>query len=226
MSAKRRALRLAMYIQFLGEQPVQLRQDDYRAHQLALAEQFTRIRGTVSGAAVKSACKWADTLISRKGLLRAAEEISPPRTVERSDRREMSCIGSKELTPPQSRAARQLERTCRRKVRHRHFIGALRHALELGDPNLRVYRCSCCDGLHVGHPQPKQQSCRIENRLAAIAKELERTERRRIHLLRECESVSSRIRRADKSLIPRVSSLLIRLVCLASGRQRSPRTPA
>ena len=50
------------------------------------------------------------------------------------------------------RRSRRDRQTCRRKIRHYHYLSALLHARLLRqDENLVIYPCRICGHLHVGH---------------------------------------------------------------------------
>jgi hypothetical protein len=82
---------------------------------------------------------------------------------------------------------------CRRKLRHRNYLSALHHARRLGHPDLNIYPCSVCDGLHVGHNSTGESVGRlrktrkklraIESRLQAIDRERQELEEQKKALL-------------------------------------------
>jgi hypothetical protein len=55
-------------------------------------------------------------------------------------------------SPTHSRRNKEaVEHKCRRKLCHRDYLSALRHAQALAESNISIYPCSICKGLHVGH---------------------------------------------------------------------------
>jgi hypothetical protein len=86
---------------------------------------------------------------------------------------------------------------CRRKLRHTNFLTALIHADRLGDDDLRIYPCSVCQGLHVGHdPEPTARvRRRIIHELRSLKRRLRELERKRVGLLaRQSKLVADRDR--------------------------------
>jgi hypothetical protein len=74
---------------------------------------------------------------------------------------------------------------CRRKLRHTNFLTALMHARLLQDDDLRIYPCSVCQGLHVGHdPERRARERRqIILELRSLERRLQELERERVRLL-------------------------------------------
>lgn len=75
-----------------------------------------------------------------------------------------------EMKEPTSRDVRN----CKRKLRHLNFLSALQHVAGLGNPDLHVYPCPVCSGLHVGHDQDRMQLKNLEKELATVEEQLTR----------------------------------------------------
>jgi hypothetical protein len=74
---------------------------------------------------------------------------------------------------------------CNRKLKHTNYLSALQHAIQLDDSNLRIYPCSVCFGLHVGHDS-------VATRLKITERELTDIDARLAELKTECEQLNRR----------------------------------
>lgn len=61
---------------------------------------------------------------------------------------------------------------CKRKLRHVEYLSALLHASRLGDPDLDVYPCPVCAGLHVGHDPDRLKRRTLAKELASIERRI------------------------------------------------------
>jgi hypothetical protein len=93
---------------------------------------------------------------------------------------------------------------CRRKLRHTNFLTALMHADRLGDDDLRIYPCSMCQGLYVGHDLERRarERRRIIRKLRSLECLLQELEREHVRLLaRKSELVAERDRAVHKEKV-------------------------
>lgn len=96
---------------------------------------------------------------------------------------------------------------CRRKLRHPDYLSALRHAANLAEPDLRIYPCSVCLGLHIGH-DPVAMRLKgverdlndLESRLAVLEMERKELNRHRDLLLERQEQLRQRKRATETEI--------------------------
>jgi hypothetical protein len=220
-TAKRRALRYFIYIKLLGDEPLPFEHPDYGDYELALQAQFALLCLNAGAQAANSARKRGDKLIRGKGVLATVAEISslPMPTGSRigSDRSGVSGILRSPTAGERS--------NCRRKIRHARLWNALSHALQLRDPNVCVYTCFVCDGLHVGHVQTGGTKAEraARSRLYLINQALRELERVRIELRREKRTLSKKY--GCLELIPQMTKVIIHLFCRGLPSRRSDGAP-
>jgi hypothetical protein len=201
----RNALRFVAYIRAMGGDPVPSGHASYREWAMELQRQHERLRRCVSPDEAKKAKAAARDFIRRKGYRRAAEEVvpvqdAPPDFEQRpcdkpgfADHvtRSTSDESRSVISPKERRTLKRDEYLCRRKVRHPNYWTAVLHARRLG-PEIRIYECCVCDGLHVGHDpngEIAQHRANARKRLNAILKRVTALESERESLLRERISV-------------------------------------
>jgi hypothetical protein len=166
-AARRRALRIDIYINLLGGDPIRFQHGSYGIYEFALLEQFAQLGQHVGHRRATKARKKADAQVARQGLIPTVLELFG---TEQPENRAANTLASTihpiqyEPTPGEKRIARQ---RCGRKLRHPNLLSALKHAAELNDPSLSLYECQFCDGLHLGHATSGQvlKNRRIEQRL-------------------------------------------------------------
>jgi hypothetical protein len=184
---RRRALRIAIYINLLGHDPISFKHSSYGIYEFALMEQFAELGQRVGHKRATEARKKGDTLVARQGLIPTVLELFG---TEQPEDRAGDTLASTipliqyEPTPGEKRIERQ---RCRRKLRHPNLLSALKHAAKLEDPGLNVYECEFCDGLHLGHATSGHVSRnrRIDLRLQELAQTLKELDDQRFELLRE-----------------------------------------
>jgi hypothetical protein len=210
-ATQRRALRYAIYIRLLGDEPLSFEHSDYGAYELELHAQFALLCLKAGAHAARSARKRGEDLIRRKGVFATAAELSNPSATALVSARDSA---TEERSDGRHSPTRTEKCNCRRKVRHARFWSALSHAAQLHDPNLCVYTCAVCNGLHVGHNRaerrPKAEET-VRNQLDAINQAIRQLDRGRIHLRREKRTLLKRY--GYLTLIPRISNVLIQLFC-------------
>ena len=96
-------------------------------------------------------------------------------------------------------------RTCRRKIRHLHYLTALLHARLLPHDNLVIYPCPFCHYLHLGRSSKRtieQQAialwetkkARLERRIACVQQQLAQLQ----HNLQELLTAGPAVPHAEK----------------------------
>lgn len=185
--ARRRALRIAIYINLLGVDPIPFKHGSYGIYEFALLEQFAQLGQNVGHKRATEARRRADELVVRQGLIPTVLELFGTEQPENRARDSFASTihpTQHEPTPGEKRIERQ---RCRRKLRHPNLLSALKHAARLDDAGLDIYECQFCDGLHVGHLTVDQvpRDRRIELRLQEIAHTFKLMDHKRAALLRE-----------------------------------------
>jgi hypothetical protein len=161
--ARRRALRVAIYINLLGGEPIRLDHGSYGIYEFALLEQFAQLGQHVGYKRATEARNKADALIARQGLIPTVLELFGTKQPEnRAVDSLASTIHAVQYQPTagQKRIERQ---RCGRKLRHPHLLSALMHAAQLNDPGLSIYECQFCGGLHLGHARPWDSTASLQN---------------------------------------------------------------
>lgn len=225
---QRTALRFCAYIRALGGEPITFRHESYRDYARDLHRQHERLRQSLDPSLVKAAQVSARALIRTVGYRRAAE-ISP---VQRPIPAAVNALASPSdvasaITSPATGAASARERKklrndaylCGRKLRHADYWSAIRHLLLLGDPDLRIYPCSACEGgLHVGHDPASATAKRrrkarrrlrvVENRLNELEVERRALEHERAALRQELGETAGSERLSGRRVIWRRAQLI------------------
>ncbi len=76
------------------------------------------------------------------------------------------------------------QKQCERKWRHENYLTAMQHARQLSDPNIVIYPCGYCGGLHIGHARIRYVAHRKKEQRDRIRSLLRKIKRHR-HLLKE-----------------------------------------
>lgn len=177
--------RLSAYIRALGGEPVAFRHSSHREYARDLQRQYEQVRQSLDPELARAAKAAARAVIRQIGYRRAAEETPPVQNPTASAQNKLanaveiissapnpSCEA--EVSASEWKKVRKDVYLCRRKLRHIEYWSAIRHAVLLGDPVLRVFPC-VCGGLHVGHDPTSQTAKRrrkTRRRLRAIANRL------------------------------------------------------
>lgn len=203
----RSANRFVTFIRAIGGEPIPFGHDNYRDWARALQRQYDQLRQKLDRDTVRSAQSYARTAFRRVGYRRAAEEAVPIRATPSAAPVSRASFGSvaretigpsiqsdPALSAKQRRAMKRDQYVCRSKLRHLDYWSAMLHSKRLG-PELRVYHCEICEGLHVAHDpmSPRTEQYRharrrlrtINNKLVALTLERESLVRERDRLLRE-----------------------------------------
>lgn len=213
-ASKRTALRFVVYIRALGGQPLPFDHWDYRTYAAALQSQFDKLRQAADPAIAREARIAGRALIREKTLTVAAGDLlSAIPSMTNSQReagratatvRETSPKNSDDLISVTTQEEESLKSgglnskdrwNCRRKLRHRNYLSALHHASRLEHPDLNIYPCTVCDGLHVGHDstgesvrwlrKASKKLRAIESRLHELDRERQELEGQKKTLLEE-----------------------------------------
>jgi hypothetical protein len=173
-------MRLVAYIRAAGSEPFPFNHRSFETYRAALQRQYCAIRSGMDKEGGRRVRLAGRELVRLKTLQGAAGDLVPTTLPHPNkhidDRRNSSRCpnGFRSQTPPLSSSLASVSRdvwNCKRKLRHVEYLSALLHASRLGDPDLHVYPCPVCAGLHVGHDPD-----RIKRR--TLAKELASIERR------------------------------------------------
>jgi hypothetical protein len=142
---KRTAMRFALYIKTLGEDPVPLQHNSYRDYAVALQRQYEELRLQLGSKRANQARRSARREIKKLTLSLAAQGLVAP----------VPPTPPKLLRTGTSAPNSHDKWNCRRKLAHSNFLSALHHAHQLsnarGETNLHIYPCLVCNGIHIGH---------------------------------------------------------------------------
>jgi hypothetical protein len=168
-NARREAMRLVAYIRTAGVEPIPFNHRDFQAYRADIQRQYQTLRSSMDEEAGRQARLAGRALVRLKTLDGAAGDVvpinvSPGRKHQRTAQAPTPSIS---VAPRPDPTLRDLQ-NCRRKLRHLNFLSALHHAKRLGDPDLHVYPCPICSGLHVGHNPDRMQLRDLGRELAAI----------------------------------------------------------
>lgn len=199
-NAKRHVMWLTIYLRMAGVHPLPFRHRTQHMYVAVLQRQLSLVRKNVGEE------KWQQLRRDARGLVRSSSletvatgnhPLGSPANVCRQEADESS-----HKTGPMSEhsAPTASEKwNCRRKLKHADYLSALRHADHLADPDLRIYPCSVCLGLHVGHDPVAtrlkgvgRDLADVESRLAALEVERKELERRRAILLERQEKLRAK----------------------------------
>jgi hypothetical protein len=204
----RRALRFCVYIRCIGDDPIPFGHGSYSEWALELQRQHERLRQNVPPEFAAAAKASARDLISQKGYRRAAEEAQPIQmTVSDAGKpgddpggpvHEPATANDPSaavLSAEERRALKRDDYLCRRKLCHPDYWSAVLHLRRLG-PDIRIYECPVCGGLHLGHepdsPRTRQYR-RMRKRLRTVTKCLAALAQEQEALIRERTQLSHEI---------------------------------
>lgn len=180
---RRLAIRFAVYIDLLGAIPIPYNGQSFKAFAAELDRQYQQLKTGLDAQIISGALKSGRILIREHGFAEIERRLADAGTLDLLEHRPLRIaprtadlsIGPQSIASlideriaPESR----LIRNCRRKLRHTNYLTALLHARRLQEPDLQIYPCSLCQGLHIGH-DPGIQARRLRN----LARELRLVER-------------------------------------------------
>jgi hypothetical protein len=190
------AMRYAVYLRFLGADPVQFRHRTYSDYATALQQQYDGLLRTVDPAIARQARITGRALIRKQTLPVAAGDLFCS-----SDNQDHAVPMTQKSRNPLRETATTAERlggpaledlptskdmwNCRRKIHHRDYLSAMQHAAALVDRDLQIYPCNVCMGLHVGHdPNSERQQMRkqIKKKLNLLTRRLDALENEKSQL--------------------------------------------
>jgi hypothetical protein len=209
--SRRLTWRLGTYITALGGSPsphtgqpiptyTEELQHQYQSLKEALGPEICRLARTAARAAIRKhgLAKAANEFACSEGSIPDSLAGEPKQRDAPKSRQETSTVAR-----PAGEVGRRELSNCHRKLRHTNFLTALMHADRLGDDDLRIYPCSICKGLHVGHDpeQRVRKRRRIIHELRSLERRLQELERERVRLLaRQSELVVERDRTVPKEM--------------------------
>lgn len=217
---KREALRLAIYIQLLRESPALSDLGNWRRCAADLRRQYQWIKDGVDADKVRQSRIEGRRLIRLHGLFECAQNALPEsfRIALALDRerptglgerrslllssltRSMTWSSHRDDSSDNFRLTSKERSNCRRKLKHLDMASAIRHAIGLDDPDVVVYACRACGGLHVGHHVISAKLKKIDLKLTAITIELIPLNRRRAELLNQRKALIERRTKLQASL--------------------------
>jgi hypothetical protein len=204
--------RLSLYIHALGGTPSPYTGQPLPTYAEELQQQYQKLKEKLGPEASRAARMAGRAAIRKHGLAKAASEfacsggstpdnlrgtVNEPNQQDSPKSRQETLNGAGSA----SEVSRRELSNCRRKLRHTNFLTALMHADRLGDDDLRIYPCSVCQGLHVGHDPERRarERRRIIRKLRSLERLLQELEREHVRLLaRKSELVAQRDRAVHK----------------------------
>jgi hypothetical protein len=188
--SQRLVLRLAVYIEAMGSVPIGYKGQSLRAYATELQQQYARLKHQL-GPEVSSAARISGrTQIRQEGFAEIRSRFVSSGLFDPVNH-QLATVGEHESKPsdlhrevqrPSGAAddCRREQVNCRCKLRHITLFSAWAHARQLQDPDLHVYLCPVCDGLHVGHePNWGARRRRRLKKLRSIDAQLKSFERQR-----------------------------------------------
>lgn len=213
---RRRALRLAVYIELMGGVPTTYSGQPFSNYANELEQQYVALRQELGADLSGAARSTGRHLIRKNGFaaikarLESTGSLMQPN--QEADGRGNSWVAHSYPTTPilseREGIRRKAASKCRRKRKHPDYLSALHHASLLGDEGLNIYPCDVCHGLHVGHRQNSEA-------------------RRRRLAVKELRSLDLRIQEVDQKrgeLLAHRRKILAGLLELEVGRADSPRS--
>jgi hypothetical protein len=204
-------MRLVAYIRAAGSEPFPFNHRNFETYRADLQRQYGAIRSGMDKEGGRRVRLAGRELVRLKTLQGAAGDLVPmklPQANKHIDNRQNSSRGPncfRSHLPALSDSLALVSRdvwNCKRKLRHVDYLSALLHASRLGDPDLHVYPCAVCAGLHVGHDPD-----RIKRR--TLAKELASLERRITDL------------KLEDSQLQQQKTILLQLQCALAGKDET-----
>ncbi len=189
---RRRALRFALYIERMGAVPTAYSGQPLSTYAVELQQQYQALRHQLGSVASVAARIAGRELIRQEGYLAIQTNLESSGHLNLGNRLPDSPANESvakvhQIAPNVTRSEwfqNKARFKCQRKLRHLDYLSALLHARGLPDPDLHIYPCPVCLGLHVGHSQAPEA-----RRRRAVAKELKSVNQR----LRDLEREHSRL---------------------------------
>jgi hypothetical protein len=154
-------MRLIAYIRAVGAEPLPFDHRSFAAYRADLQRQYQALRSSMDDEEGRQARLKGRALVRLRTMEGAAGDIVPMNLPSGKKLRAGDGSKLKDSMPQILELSSSVEemrkpvledvRNCKRKLRHLNLLSALQHAARLGDPDLHVYPCPVCSGLHVGH---------------------------------------------------------------------------
>jgi hypothetical protein len=208
-NGKRHAMWLTVYLRMAGVTPLPYKHQTEHLYVADLQRQLSYVRRNLGEN------EWHRLQHSARQLVRTSslETVAAGGRLSGGDSKDGPQGANQSKPTPSSSTAQCPVPTasekwnCRRKLRHPDYLSALRHAGNLGEPDLRIYPCSVCLGLHIGHDPDatrlkgvERNLDDIEFRLAVLEVERKQLNRHRDLLLERQEQLRERKRAKETEI--------------------------
>lgn len=189
----REVMWLTIYLRMAGVEPLPFRHRTHRLYAADLQRQLSTIERRLGGEKLDELRRQARELVRASSLHSVSTGNRPAesngKTCQQKPTQGSRAVSSEFVRFEPTASQRW---NCRRKLKHINYLSALHHARHLGDPDLLIYPCPICLGLHVGHDPiatrlkaVRLNLAAIESRLAELEVERRELDRRRAALLEQ-----------------------------------------
>lgn len=135
------------YLRVSGTIPVPFKHLRFRDYAADLQRQRTAVQQDLTPAEISVLRQRTRGIVRKLGLETVTAGYVPARVPS------LIAADSDSKVAP-GRPSNSSVKRCRRKIRHGDYLSASLHASSIDDgAGLRIYPCSTCDGLHVGHDE-------------------------------------------------------------------------